>query len=462
LSVEWCDVAQVTINMLPDFALIEIFDFYLYEEQTEAWHTLVHVSQRWRTVVFGSPRRLGLHLSCTASTRVMEMLDVWPPLPIVVCDDGHEKWGVDNIVAALEHNDRICQLEFFDIPSSQMEKVLPEMQQSFPALTYLWLWFEETPSPVDSMLFLGGSAPRLQTLILDCVPFLELPKLLLSATHLVHLQLRRIPNTGRFSPEAMATCLSVLTRLERLVIRFKYSRFHPDWKSKHPPLQTRILLPVLTELRFYGEGGYLEDLVAQIDAPILDMLDIAFHLWIYDIPQLTQFISRAPKFKAHDEARLIVSDWDFSAIFPRISDDALELAIACKQPNWYLSSLVEGGSVVFPRSLIPTVKHLYILEGTLSRTYWQDNEGSEWLEILRPFTAVKTLYISRRFVPHIVPALQGVTGERVTEVLPALQTLFLEEPIPSGPVQEAVEQFVAARQLSSHPIVVSHWERIGL
>ena len=31
--------------------------------------------------------------------------------------------------------------------------------------------------------------------------------------------------------------------------------------------------------------------------------------------------------------------------------------------------------------------------------------------------------------------------------------------IPSGPVQEAIEQFVAARQLAGHSLAISRWER---
>jgi hypothetical protein len=114
-------------------------------------------------------------------------------------------WDVDNIIAALEHNDRICELDLFDIPSSQLEKVLAAMQQPFPALTRLWLWPRDETAPVVPASFLGGSAPRLQTLILDRIPFPGLPKLLLSATHLVHLDLWRIPHSGYISPEAMVT-----------------------------------------------------------------------------------------------------------------------------------------------------------------------------------------------------------------------------------------------------------------
>ena len=450
--------------MLPDLALLEIFDFYVYEEHIAAWHTLVHVSRRWRNIVFGSPRRLGLSLCCTASTRVTEMLDVWPPLPIFICDDGHEKYGVDNIIAALEHSDRICQLELFDLPMSQMEKVLPAMQRPLTALTELWLWFEGKPPPVNATSFLGGYTPRLQTLNMDCIPFLGLPNLLLSATNLVHLRLRRIPNAESCSPEAMVSCLSVLTKLEKLAIRFRHPRFRldsVDWKSRRPPPQTRTLLPVLTELQFSGEGEYLEDLVARIDAPLLNKLDITFQDLIFDnaLWQLTQFISRAPKFKAHDEARVIFSDCDVSVILPRTSDEALELAISSRQSYWQFSSLVQVGSKIFPRALLSSVKYLYILEGGLEKHGQDNDESSGWLELVHPFTSVEALYISRRLVPHIVPSLQGTIGETVAGVLPALRNLFLEEPIPLGPIQDAVEQFVAAQQLFGHPIAISHWER---
>jgi hypothetical protein len=99
------------------------------------------VCQKWRNVVFGSPRRLDLRLLCKASTPVRETLDVWPPLPIIASGFCHQKWGVDDIIAALEHADRICQLRLCDInfPFSQWEKVLAAMLQPFPALTNLQL-----------------------------------------------------------------------------------------------------------------------------------------------------------------------------------------------------------------------------------------------------------------------------------------------------------------------------------
>jgi hypothetical protein len=205
--------------MLPDVALLEIFESYLYG-QLRPWQTLVHVCRKWRTIVFGSPRRLNLQLYCTARIPVRETLDVWPPLPIIIGSHGHEKWGVDNIVAALEHNDRICELNLFDIPSSQFKKVLAAMQQPFPALTYLGLWLGDETAPVDPDLFLSGSAPRLRHLWLQYVPFPGLPKLLLSATHLVYLNLWSIPHSGYISPEEIVTCLSTLIDFRGFGLQF--------------------------------------------------------------------------------------------------------------------------------------------------------------------------------------------------------------------------------------------------
>ena len=65
--------------------------------------------------------------------------------------------------------------------------------------------------------------------------------------------------------------------------------------------------------------------------------------------------------------------------------------------------------------------------------------------------------MSEDFVPRIAPALQASVEAGVTEVLPALEDLFLEEPWPSGPVLEDIEKFVAARKLSGNHISVSLW-----
>jgi hypothetical protein len=466
-TVNQCTVARVTIDMLPDVALLEIFDVYIYEgvngyKGIEVWQILVHVCRKWRNVVFGSPRRLNLRLYCSASTPVRETLDFWPLLPIVIKVYTVDKWDNGNIIAALEHNNRICELVIFDIPSSETGKALTSLQQPFPALRRLQLAFCVETAPVIPASFLGGSAPGLQALTLDRFSFPGLPKLLLSTTHLVDLYLRRIPHSGYFSPEAMVAVLSVLTRLEGLYIGFESPRSRPDLRSRHPPPRIRTLLPALTWLGFKGVAEYLEDLVARIDAPLLDDLTITFfHQLIFDTPQLTQFVSRTPKFEAYDEAHVEFSYFYVMVTLPQAFNGALELElrISCGKSDWQLSSAAQVCSTSFPQALTPSVERLYI-ESMSGQPHWQDDiENNQWLELFHPFTAVKDLYISSEFMPHIAAALKELVGERVTEVLPALQTLVLEEPLPSGPVRETIERFVAARQLAGRPIVIYRWER---
>jgi hypothetical protein len=85
-----------------------------------------------------------------------------------------------------------------------------------------------------------------------------------------------------------------------------------------------------------------------------------------------------------------------------------------------------------------------------------DMEDTQWLDLLHPFTSVKDLALSAGSVPFVAPALQELSGERVREVLPALENLFLKGPQPSGPVKEAIGKFIAARQLAGCPVTVHH------
>ena len=127
------------------------------------------------------------------------MLDVWPALPLVV--RGYvSRADIDNIVAVLEHCDRVCRIDLHYNSRSQVEKVWEAMQEPFPELAHLKLFCTNTEQVVPDS-FLGGSAPRLRFLQLDAFPFPELPKLLLSTIHLVTLHLSDIPHPGTSRPK---------------------------------------------------------------------------------------------------------------------------------------------------------------------------------------------------------------------------------------------------------------------
>jgi hypothetical protein len=310
----------LTIDDLPDDDLLAIFDFYVIEYQDlvfreydakkkiESWQSLVHVCRRWRGLVFASPRRLNLQLCCTPRISARS-LDVWPALPLLIKGGVNEK-SVDNVIAELEHSDRIRQIDLVCHTSSQ--NFWTAMQVPFPELAVLNLrGMSYGPVLPDSIL--GGSAPRLRFLALTFIPFPGLPKLLLFTTHLVQLNLSGIPRSGYISPEAMATCLSMLTSLETLHLGFdsQCPRSSPDQESRRSPPPTRFVLPSLTDFWFEGVNEYLEDLVSRIDAPQLCRLLTNFlHDTGFNTPELIQFISRTPTLGAFDEARLIVGDFE--------------------------------------------------------------------------------------------------------------------------------------------------------
>ena len=62
--------------------------------------------------------------------------------------------------------------------------------------------------------------------------------------------------------------------------------------------------------------------------------------------------------------------------------------------------------------------------------------------------------ISERVAPRVAPPLAELTGERVTEVLPALQDIFVEELQSMGRIQEALDHFAALRRISGFPVAI--------
>ena len=396
------------------------------------------------------------------------MLDVWPALPLIIQSYYVYREVLDNIIAGLERSDRVCQIFLLNFQSFDLEIILAgaEMQQPFQELTHLSLYVFEAALSVVPDSFLGGSAPRLRHLVLSNVPFPGLPKLLLSATHLVDLHLHDIPNYGHnfgyISPEAMVTSLSVLTRLEVLTLRFQYHERYDQARGRPPP-STRSVLPTLTSFWFKGVTGYLEDLVACIDAPRLNDLQISFFYdFVFDTPHLMRFISRTPTSRALENAhitpRFVNASLNFSS---QTSDDGkINLKISCQGLEWQISSLEKICTSCLPP--LSTLEDLYIYEEPLWKPDWKgDIENGLWLRLLHPFTAVKNLHLSEKIALLIGPALQELAEGRTTEVLPALENIFLEGFESSVTVQEGIGKFVASRQVAIRPIAVSSCAKSG-
>ena len=388
-------------------------------------------------------------------------MDVWPALPLIVRGNMDLTSGTDNIIAALGQRNRVRHVFLWIHEDQQLEEVLAAMQVSFPELTDLQLFSNGAMPPVIPDSFLDGSVPHLQYFELSGIPFPRLPKLLSSATHLSYLWLINVPHSGYISPEGMVALLSVLSSLKILSLGFKSPQSRPDQENRSLPPPKRSILPALDKIYFKGVMEYLEDLVIFIDAPQLNTLRITFFNQIdFDCLRLSQFIDRTPTLRARDEAHVQFHNWSSSvalryqtSMFP--VDDLL-INILCREPDWQLSSIEQlCNSSLHPLS---TVKNLYI-EHRFSGLVWKNDAigNTLWLQLLRPFTMARNLFLSKEFSSGIAAALEEFVGDGTTEVLPSLQNIFVEGLEPSGPFRENFGPFVAARQLFDHSITVSCW-----
>ena len=82
---------------------------------------------------------------------------------------------------------------------------------------------------------------------------------------------------------------------------------------------------------------------------------------MFDTPQLVQFISRAPKLKSYDEARITFCGLWATIALSGGDNLGLQLRIPCGQSDWQPSFLVHI-CTSFPQALTPKLEHLYVLE----------------------------------------------------------------------------------------------------
>ena len=467
---------RVTVDALPDNVLLEIFELDLGKDSVDGfdyghdhnrWQTLVHVCRRWRSIVFASPRRLDLAIEFRESAN-SRALDIWPALPILIYVFRiGSKEQVTNVIAALRQRNRVRKIYYDDYEDCEdsLLKEIAAIDEPFPSLTSLELISFGQDVPVLPDLFLGGSAPRLRSLYLNGIPYPSIGILLSSTTNLVTLSLWGIPHSGYISPEAIVTCLSMLAKLKSLGLGFKCPRSRAHQPIRHPPPLTRVAFPNLTGLFLHGEIEYFEDILSQIETPILNRSYIYFfNRLVFDTPLLRHFIRRTEIFTTIHTARVKFNSSCVEVILLGREEmdnhdgetpKPLKLRVSCKPLDWQLSAVAQ-----VLNSLSSSLPTLETLEISVDSGDWQgDIEVTQWLELLHPFTSVKEMTLEGEdSVRLVAPALQELARERAAEVLPTLQTLFLPTYGWRSLVllKEAIEQFIATRQLYGHPVAIDY------
>ena len=466
MTVDLCDIGNAPIDMLSEDVLLEVFGFYLCGADGKGkWKTLVHVCRGWRSIVFSVPRRLDLRLVCTDRKPVRKMLEIWPELPIVIRIDWRFGSKNDELLATLEHKDRICELHAESISDHGFELLAQATQDPLPALTDLYLdasWGRHVVP--DSLM--RGSAPHLRSLHVKGFEFPALPKLLSSATGLVDLSLCHFPYNYSW---VMVDCLPSWTRLE--ILRIQYQDFKPrrGQASGHSPPLTRTVLPALTEIAFEGGSESLDHFFSYFDAPLLKHVDLTFYdMAVFDFSQMSQFIGRKESFELFDQAHMwrdpMVINLALSSKKGTTGGMWLTLTMRCEHRIWRLRTLTMDPHP--PADPLNTDDSFDLpFDPPKELHWWNETGNAQWLEFLRFFSAVEDLYLSEAVSWSVTPVLGEISarGSAVTArgVLPALQTAFIAgyDRLWSQRVREPMGKFIAERELSGHPVVVCPWNK---
>ena len=423
------------------------------------WLRLIHVCQTWRSIIFDSPRRLGLQLFCTNGTPVRNILHCWPELPIIM------RYGVfsgtdplpvaaqdmDEIVAALQQPGRIRTIQL-TVTSLLLEKLTAITQEEFPNLELLELTSQTEAGLIFHNQFFGAT-PRLHTLRTTKIALPGLPQLLLSDTDLVSLQLEAIPSIGYIPPDDLITTLSAMHRLQMFHVHFLPPISRPV--SLRP--QRRVTLPFLKYFEFHGDCEYLMCLSNGINV-------IAKYTYLtflndleYPISTLMDLIGRT-EMPGFSEAKLHYSDTDISITFsqpetPRL----LVFRVPSTRFDWQMTSITKICDQLQSSATL-SVRQLDIYASPPLPDGHDDMDHSLFLGLFRIFNSVESLRVTKEIRAHAVRALARAQLPHEDMVLRNMQEFYVEAHDEFASVQTALAAFIAARRRSNFPVSLHPWE----
>ena len=422
------------------------------------WRNLAHVCRRWRFVIFDFSIHLDirLHLTIYGRPRSVDALGYLPPLPLVI---DHSTWTTarrdeDNIHLGLQQHGRVCRITL-KAPSSSLRIWLEPMNRLYPRLEYLSLWSytDEDIEETNPMLPETLQAPDLRHLALHGIGLPKGLPLLSSTIILSSLSLTDIRASCYFPPVHLVTQLQGLPHLEELSVGFAIPIPLPSREGDLLPLPIPpVTLSTLRSLTFQGVDIYLENLVAQINAPLLEKLIFTlFFDTTFTLVNLAEFASRIECSVARihfgkDHVR-IYADHTSEQLGPK----QLILSVSCKRLDWQFDSAAQVCSAL--KKVMSTVEDLTFGSYTYQMpSYWENTRDDMlWNELLQPFLAVKKLHIDDHFLTlDFSQVLESSTGGLVLELLPKLQELDAE--LKTDRTKEAFSTFAETRRSVGFPV----------
>ncbi|KAH8980448.1 hypothetical protein EDB86DRAFT_2980203 [Lactarius hatsudake] len=254
----------------------------------------------------------------------------------------------------------------------------------------------------------------------------------------------------------MVACLAVLPGLEMLHIGFRSPMSPSD--GVHLPPVAPVVLPALTGFEFSGASEYLGDLVSRIDSPQLNKVRVSFRNQFVDIQvaQLFKFIGRSedPELTLFRHTNVVFSSRYVSFDMSLDHRDyqywgPVRILVSCRWLDLKVSRITQ----VFGQfsALLSNVDHLKLVAELDEADEFEDTNEVEWPDLLRQFSAMKTLCVSPDLAESVALTLEDIARdpEMAAEVLPALELIFL-----GGQPVSFINNFVAVRQLSGLPVTI--------
>ncbi|KAI9461534.1 hypothetical protein F5148DRAFT_1214955 [Russula earlei] len=424
------------------------------------WFKLAHVCRRWRYLVLGSASHLGLCLLCTYGTPVADMLAHSPPFPIIIdyIDEDREVTTEDEegILLALRHRDRVRRIRLWrDVPN--LRTLLMALDDGFPILEFLYIEaLAKQDSDAGLMLPKTLQAPHLRHLVLDNFAIPIGSPLLTASAVLATLSLINIHPSAYFTPNDLLQRLSLLPQLETLGIEF-YSPIpyrDVEMQLSRTPMATHVTLPTLRWFGFRGTSAYLEALLPRMTTPLLQKLQVLFFNQLtFSIPHLVQFIRMAENLR-FGSVRI-----EFFAkgvnVFVHPSEEAgvyaLYMHVICKVFDWQVASAAHILTAL--GTMFSDVEHLTLEYGGhfVSAEWHNEADRTQWRELLRSFSKVKTLRVDDELIWELSHSLRLEEGESPLELLPELKKLSYPA---SGFAADLFAPFLYMRQSVGAPVVL--------
>ena len=219
-----------------------------------------------------------------------------------------------------------------------------------------------------------------------------------------------------------------------------------------------MTLPILRRLTFRGVDVYLDNFVAQINAPLLERLTLKLFFSItFTLMNLNELVGRIERFE-FPAAEISFSG--FLGPFVKIVAghgelpglEKFSLHISCGRLDWLFDSAAQVCGAL--TNVMSTVEDLeFVLHMDRMPSDWDNTRDDMlWNEILLPFLSVKKLRMFDPLTLDFSQVLESTTGGLDLELLPKLQKF--DTVLQTDRVKEAFSMFAEMRRSMGRPVHV--------